>query len=249
MNTCHCGKPIQDTARLCPDCGGTLRRNLYKIADRWAELEDALTWREVLPGVIGTRDDGPRQDGERKTPLATGTTINERAVRARREATDAVWFALQVIREDYDNQGWTFDPPRQPNTTQDGTPALARWLAGAPVDHIVKHADQESAEEIANGIAKAERAVFKATHPSEAHWAPVNLSCDMWTTSDRGERVPCPGDMWAYVGTGVMPDLVCNHDETHKIDPQVWERVGWKRRLRMPLDPHGVARLAERMGR
>ncbi len=249
-NPCRCGRPIPDTANLCPDCAGGLRRDLYKIADRWDTLEDALRWREILPGAIGAYDDGPAQEGERKTPLSTGTNINESAVRARRQATDAVWFALQVVRDDFDAHGWTFNPPRlKGDRTQNQTPQLARWLASSAVDHIVKRADRESAEEIAGDVSRAEGAVYRATHPSGVHWAPVNLVCDQWGTSEEGERVPCMGSMWALVGTGVMPDLVCDTDEAHRIDPQLWERNGWKRRLRMPLDPSGVARLAERLKR
>lgn len=250
-NPCHCGKPIPDTANLCPDCAGTLRRDLYKIADRWDVLEQALRWRNIIPGAIGVRyDDGPADvaNGERRVVLATGTSINEAAVNARRKATDAVWFAAQVIRDDYDANSWDLEQPRtKGNRTQDDTPAVARWLAANHVDHVTKRADRETAEEISQDIARAERAVYRATHPSGIHWTPVNLSCDMWATSDQGERVPCHGDMWALVGNDVMPDLVCDADETHTIAPGEWERSGWKRRLKMPLDPAGMARLADKM--
>lgn len=249
-NTCHCGQPISDTANLCPACGDALRANLNLIADRWAELEDALTWRDVLPGTIGVVNESARQEGERKLPISTGMVINERAVRARRAATDAVWYSLQVIRDDLDTAGRPFaPPPSSPNRSQDDTPRLARWIAAWHVSHITHHTDRESAEEIAGDVKRAEKAVFDATHPSGVHWAPVNLKCDQSATTDLSERVPCPGDMWALVGKDVMPELVCDHDETHTIAPGVWERSGWKRRLKGPLDHSGMARLAERLAR
>jgi hypothetical protein len=245
-DNCHCGRPAPG-AVLCNDCGDTLRGNLHLIADRWAELEDALTWRDVLPGTIGVVNDGGTLNGERRLALSTGTIINERAVRARRQATDAVWFAVQVIRDDLDTAGRAFTPPpSSPNRSQDDTPRIARWIAAWHVSHITHRTDRESAEEIAGDVKKAEKAVYDATHPSGVHWAPVNLKCDQFATSDLGERVPCPGDMWALVGKDVMPELVCDHDESHTVAPGVWERSAWKRRAQ-PI--HGITRLAERLAR
>ena len=239
-NACQCGKPIQDTANLCAGCGDDLRDRLDRIADRWAELEDALTWREVLPGVRG---------GSSKHGMVTvGTSINEQAVRARRRATDAVWFAVQVIRDDLDTLERPFAPPVIGDLTQDQTPAVAHWIASWQIPHITHVTSRESAEEILRDVTSAERATYRATHPTGAHWEAVNLVCDQWTTDDTGSRVPCPGDMWAWVGEG-MPDLICDHDESHRITPAEWERSGWKRRLRGPIDQSGMARLAERIRR
>lgn len=249
-NPCQCGRPIQDTANICPECVGQMRRHLYLIADRWAELENALQWRQVFMGSIGTAEtDAPTARGERKLALATGANINEAAVRARRAATDVVWFIVQVLRDDFDEHGWTFTGPKLTgNRSQDQTPAVARWVASSALDHIAKRANRETAEEVVNDVAAAEGRVYRATNPTGIHWTPVNLSCDMWATSDLGERVPCPGDMWALVGNDLMPDLICDHDETHTIDPKVWERNGWKRRLRTNLDEGGLARLAAKLG-
>ena len=246
---CQCGRPAPG-ANLCNTCADDLRANLHKIADRWVELEDALTWRDILPGTIGVVSEVRAEAGERKLALSTGTNINEQAVRARRAATDAVWFAVQVVRDDMDSAGRAFTPPpSSPNRSQDDTPKVARWLAAWHVSHLTHRADRETAEEIAGDVAKAEKAVYAATHPSGVHWAPVNLKCDQFATSTEGERVPCPGDMWAQVGRDVMPDLECDHDEAHKVAPGVWERSGWKRRLREPLDPGGMAALAQRLAR
>lgn len=248
---CMCGRPIPDTANLCPRCADVLRDNLHKIADRWAELEDALMWRETLPGAIGVRhDDGPSDiaHGERKLPLATGTDINLAAVNARRKATDVVWFMLQVVRDDLDNAGRPFTPPRlHGNRSQDHTPLLARWLASWHVSHFTHRTERESAEEVASDLERAERAVYHATHPKGERWVPVNLVCDQWGTSEEGERVPCMGEMWAYVGRDVTPDLVCNVDQSHTIEPGLWERAGWKRKHKDGLHPNGVAALMERI--
>ena len=113
--------------------------------------------------------------------------------------------------------------------------------ATAPPENVV-HA-------IAGDLITAETATYHALHPRGIHWAPVNLACDDHDTSDLGERIPCPGRMWAKVGTEVMPDLVCDHNPEHTVEPGTWERQGWRRRLRQPLHPSGMARLAQRLAR
>ena len=35
----------------------------------------------------------------------------------------------------------------------------------------------------------------------------------------------------------------------HTVEPGTWERQGWRRRLRQPLHPSGMARLAQRLAR
>ena len=62
-----------------------------------------------------------------------------------------------------------------------------------------------------------------------------------------GERIPCPGTLWAKLDTGIMPDLTCDADPTHVTSPTVWERQGWKRRFNRPLDQGGLQRLGERL--
>ena len=41
-NPCQCGKPAHDGV-LCPQCGDDLRNRLRLIADRWTDLEAALS--------------------------------------------------------------------------------------------------------------------------------------------------------------------------------------------------------------
>lgn len=233
---CMCGRPLPQGAVLCHRCGDQIADRLRRIADRWTELEDALQWREIIPGTIGTvQDDGPSDTahGERKLPLSTGTQINQQAVNARRKATDVVWFMVQVIRDDLDAAGRPFTPPPiTGNRSQDHTPILARWLASWHISHFTHRTERETAEEVAADVERAERAVYRATHPKGERWVAVNLTCEMWGTSEQGERVPCPGEMWAYVGRDVMPDLICNADDTHRLEPGAWERSGWKKKHR-----------------
>ena len=237
-NTCQCGRPIQDTGNLCSTCGDNLRRNLHKIADRWAELEVCLTQPTAPSGEKGKT---------KNSMVAVGTNVNERAVVARRACTDAVWFALQVIRDDMDTAEMTFTPPSTAsNRTQDDTPTLARWLAAWHVSHIThRPVDRDSAEEIARDIENAERLTFAVCETSPPRKVPTGMPCEGHSAlSVTGERVRCTGVMAATLGDQ-MPDLVCTVDTSHRIPPDVWSRNYWKRAH--PMDEGAARRLMGRI--
>jgi hypothetical protein len=236
-NQCHCGKPIQDTGSLCPACGEILRRNLHKIADRWPELEKALT----------TPTAGGEKGKTKNSMVSVGTDLNERAVAARRACTDAVWFAWrQVIRDDLDTAGKPYaHPPVAETRSQDETPVLARWLATWHVAHVTHKTSRESAEDIANQVERAERLTFEVCETTPERKIPTGLPCEQHATTTDGERVPCPGVMRAPLVGDYYPDLVCSKDTSHRIPPDVWARTGWKRAHTM--DESAARRLAERI--
>ena len=222
-NPCHCGRPIPDTANLCPRCADVLRDNLHKIADRWEALEQCLT--EAEAEAVDRAEQGKAKNGMK----SVGTSINEAAVKARRACTDVVWFIVQVIRDDLDTARRPFEPPTtSANRTQDDTPTLARWLAVWQVAHITHRTARDTAEEIARDIAAAEAATYRVVEIGPERKVKVGLPCEQHGTSDLGERVPCPGEMEAKLSRQ-MPDLVCSEDAGHRIPPDVWSRQYWKR--------------------
>lgn len=234
-NPCQCGRPIPDTANLCPTCGDTLRRNLNKIAERWPDLEAALT----TPGVDFEKGN------TKNSMVAVGTNVNEAAVAARRACTDAVWFAVQVIRDDLDDAGRPFRPPPTSTTrSQDDTPAVARWLSSWHVAHITHRTARETAEGIASDIADAEHRTYLVCETTPPRRIDTGMRCEEHGTSDLGERVACLGLMRASL-TDAMPDLVCSVDLSHRIPPDVWSREYWKRAH--PMDETAVRNLARRI--
>lgn len=225
---CRCGKPIHDGAHLCGACTDRLRDGLRKIASRWDDLEKALISSE--PGAPG--------EGHRGRSTSTGLAINERVSRVRRQVSDLMWFVVQVIRDDCDDLKRPFAGPP---STDPG--AMAEWVAQWQIPHITGTTAQETAEEIADDVHRAERATWNALEP--ARWVNVNLTCDQFGTSDMGERVPCEGTMRAHVGRGVLPDLVCSQDPSHTVSPAQWERSQWRRTKE--LDEHAMKRLVRQI--
>lgn len=219
---CHCGRPIGAAGgNLCTTCGDQLRESLHKIADRWTALEQCLTEREAT--------DRSEQGKAKNGMKAVGTTINEAAATARRACTDAVWFTIQVIRDDLDTAERPFTPPpTNANRTQDDTPTLARWIADWQVAHITHRTARETAEEIARDVSAAEAATHKVVDVGPVKRVKVGLPCEQHATSDTGERVPCPGEMEAKLSQQ-MPDLVCTLDPSHRIAPDVWSRQYWRK--------------------
>ena len=238
MNDCQCGRPIGAAGgSLCAACAEALRANLHKIADRWAYLEQCLMEREPV--------DNAEQGKAKHGMVSVGTAVNEAAVRARRACTDAVWFALQVIRDDADDAGRPFTPPATSATrSQDDTPTIARWLAVWQVAHITHRTARDTAEEIARDVAAAEAATYRVVEIGPERKVKVGLPCEQHGTSDLGERVPCPGEMEAKLSRQ-MPDLVCSVDASHRIPPDVWSRQYWKRAHIVSED--GARRLVDKL--
>ena len=223
---CRCGRPITDGAHLCADCVALVRRDLDRIAERWDDLTAALGSSEQVERVGEGR--------AKRSMVATGTPLNEHVSRAMRQCKDVLWFALQVIRDDQDDAGRTFATPAFADEGE-----IAAYLRDWQVPHLTATTAQETAEEIATDLHLAEVETWRALNP--ARWMAVTGCTEM------GERIPCPGTLWAKLDTGIMPDLTCDADPTHVISPTVWERQGWKRRFGRPLDQGGLRRLGERL--
>lgn len=224
---CRCGAPAG--GNLCRDCGDHLRTDLTKIADRWPDLEAALT----APSAGGEK--GRTKHGMR----TVGTALNEQAAKARRQCADVVWFVVQVIRDDRDTAGLHFHPPAVP-AGLDATPILARWIADWQVAHITHTTARETAEEIADDLAAAERSTWDAVRERHRR-VPTGLPCEGHDDPETGQHHDCPGSMEAKLGD-VMPDLVCTLNRDHRIPAAVWSRSYWKRHV--PLNQSAAERLA-----
>lgn len=210
---CRCDKPITDGAHLCAECVARVRDCLSKISERWEDLTDALA----------SSEEGGEAGRQKGGMVSVGTNLNEAVSRARSLCSEILWFTVQVIREDFDDAGRAFNPPRWADEGE-----MAAWILQWQVPHITATTARETAEEIATVLVDAEKATWDALNPPP-RWITVT-GCTMHGTSDMGERVPCTGVLRAKVGTGVMPDLECDSDPSHVISPTTWGRPVWKRK-------------------
>ncbi len=243
-HACPCGRPAPN-ANLCNGCAEHTRDRLLAIADRWPTLTNALTWQDT-PHAADTPPKPRHVDPDEGAGNPTGLTINETAAHAMRNAANVIHYIASVLHDEYDDHGKPFNPPAT-NGTLDDIPKLARWIGMWHMAYIAhKLPDEGTVEAIRDDVKRAEHLTYRAIHPSGIKWTPVNLACTDHATTDLGERTPCPGNMWAKVGGDLMPDLVCDADPEHVINPDTWERQGWKRRLGQAT---GAARLLERIAR
>lgn len=234
---CQCGKPIHDGANLCAHCVGAMRRDLRTIAERWEDLEAALT----APGAAPLHLVPPERGDLDNTGNPVGIDLNEMVVKARTLTSELAWFMVQVVRDDYDDLGRSFRAP-----VDQSVPSLLLWLERWHLSHIVgKDGNPETAQEIADDIHKAEKATFNALNAVRI--VHVGIPCVEHGTSDMGERVPCSGHMTARATGEVVPPLVCSEDRSHKIAPDSWQRDGWRKRFARPLDHAGMAALAAKI--
>lgn len=214
--TCQCGRPIHDSAHLCGACVNDLRANLSALAERWGELESALTSTGAGGGERGRQKNGGR---------ATGIVLNEAVVAARTKASHAIWFGVRVLLDDFDDMGITFTERFEPGDEA----RVAAWLAARQMRHMTATTAEETAIEWANDIADAEQATWQALHPHR--WITVTDCGERVELPDEaGEMVTCIGKLRAQVDTGMMPTLYCSvRPKEHIVEPQQWERMRWKR--------------------
>ena len=234
-HTCPCGQPAPDT-HVCADCEATMRTNLHKLADRWPELERALTMPAAAP-IHLTRTPG----SEDNTGNATGIDLNEQITRSRTLVAGLAWFIVGVLRDDYDDMGRDFHAP-----ADQSVPSLLRWIERWHLTHLLRHGIEETAHELRTDLATAERRTYNALNATRTIY--VGIPCTEHDTSDMGERIPCPGEMTARVVPGVMPDLVCTVDPRHTIAPSRWERDGWRGRFARPMNAGALDRLRRAVG-
>lgn len=223
-------------AWVCDVCVDQARQQLDGIAAAWPDLQESLARAEH----ISDPDQGHQKNGGK----SHGTLLNEAASDAAREATRVVWFMVRCLLDDYDEQDRTLTLPKDQDT-----PTLAAWLSRWHVDHFASHPGDTLALEVLKDVRNAARMVRAAAYPSGGRRVETGLLCEQHSTSDAGERVPCPGAMYAWVQPGMThtPDLVCSEDDTHRIDPATWQRAGWKARHNR-MHTAGVKALVGRIG-
>ncbi len=83
----------------------------------------------------------------------------------------------------------------------------------------------------------------KAAWPTGGRWIRLHVTCPEHGTSGLGERIPCGGEyrMWMKPDQDILGDMVCNHDDTHRITPAEWQQA---MRRKGVVSADGAAKLA-----
>jgi len=227
----HGGPRRTERAWFCPACIEKASEKLHAIADAWADLEDVI----VSTGGAGSEPVKGTKD--------VGLVLNEKASTARAKTSADLWAYARMVLEWGDEHGRNMTGPAKSTI-----PALAQWLADWHLSVLTVHAGRYSAVAFMEDVWSDARAVRAAAYPTGARKVPTGLRCTEHVTGVDGDRLPCPGQMVAWVRpqASTLPDLVCEDDRTHVVDPATWQRVGWKR-AHATLDPGAMLRLAERL--
>lgn len=150
-----------------------------------------------------------------------GLVINERVSDTMAAVRDWAAFLARVLLQETD---WT--PPR----VQD-TPALLHNIARTRIGHFTEHEDEGMRLAFFDDVDHHRRAVESAAYPRGVKIIPVHVECVEHTTTDLGERVPCPGEYTVRLDperAGLIPDMICDHDRAHRITPEQWQRAARK---------------------
>jgi len=178
------------------------RRHMLAIADAWPDLEDRLG-REG--STVGDKVSGT------KTP---GLVINEHVSDVMGEVREWVTFLARALIDETD---WT--PPAG------GTPELLHDIATNRIGHFTEHPDEGLRLAFHDDAREMHRKVMGAAYPRGIRTIRLGIPCDEHTTSDLGERVPCPGQYETRLDPEEsIGDLVCSTDPEHRMTPLEWQR-------------------------
>lgn len=217
------------------------RDDLLAIADTWPDLLDRL-------GKEG-RAGGEKVSGT-KTP---GLVINERVSDVMAEIRQWVHFLVRVLMEEVTiEHRWTeadddgnetervqVAPWEPHDTTPDG---LLREIARERIGHFTEHEDEGLRLAFYDDARELRRKAERTAYPRGVKNIPLHIACVEHGTTDLGERVACCGQYMVRLDpekAGLIPDMVCDQDSTHRITPEQWQRAARK----TSFDPAGMRRL------
>lgn len=177
------------------------RDDMLAIANTWPDLTARLG-----------RDGTSAPDGMPKPVTRTrGLVINELVSQTMADIREWVTF---LARQLVDETDWT--PPAGTDT-----PGLITNIARQRIGFFTEHKDVELRVAFIDDCKKIRADVTRVAYPDGYRTLDTRLPCE---TTDN-----CPG---AYTvrpsASGAMPDLVCSHDRTHRVGPDVWSRTRWR---------------------
>lgn len=192
---------------ICDVCEERCWESLHWLADHWQDLEVQLT-RPESHAASGMPKGG--RDG-------TGIELNEAVADLRHQLDAALHHWVHVLLDEAPG----FKGPKSEPVT------MARYLA---MHHkrITRMTDGAIAADFTCAVADMRRQMRRRAFPSGARLYDPELPCAEHSTSDLGERIPCPGRYVTWVTDRMdgTPDLVCTEDENHVLTPAEFRRAG-----------------------
>lgn len=201
--------------------------DLWAIAAKWPELKAAA--------ARGEGAGGEKVKGSKSAPIPINaavvdvisevdqwavflarTLMDEVLVHTIIDTTTVPFVHTQIDRYD----------PWAPASTR--TEKILEQIAAERVGHFTHHEDEMLALAFIDDASRLRRLVEHAAQPSGRRTLQIGARCFEHGTSDMGARIPCPGQYTVLADPEkpyVIPDVICDEDRTHRIDPTEWQRA------------------------
>jgi len=202
------------------------RDDMLAIADTWPDLLDRL----------GSGGDSRIRDYVRGSRVP-GLVIDEHVSQVMGEIT---LYLHQLARVLLDETDWL------PACDPDDVPTMLTDIARNRIGHFTASPDLLVRDNFHDETRRLRHRAQNAAYPSGRRWIPLHIACTEHDTTDLGGRAPCPGEYRVLLDPdshGLMPDMVCDVDPTHRITPAEWQRAS----RRAALDPAAAAALIARI--
>lgn len=185
---------------VCKTCTGTLRGLLTDLPDKMEALTAALGRLLRFQDRVGGKD--------AETPVPVNEKVSDVAYRAR--TTLLVW-------TDHVAQARNEPTPDTWARIAQFLDVRATWIAA-----------QDAGPDAYTDLIDALRDVNRVIDRPRYRRIPVHVPCVQHTTSDLGERTPCPGTYYVTLDNTqsftAVPDMICDQDPTHRLTPAEWQR-------------------------
>ena len=202
------------------------RDDLLAIADTWPDLLARLG-----------KEGSSAQDGmPRPVSRTPGLVINEQVSQVMADIRDWCMF---LARQLLDESDWT--PPRGLDT-----PGMLAHIARTRIGFFTEHPDEGLRLGFGDDAREMRHLAERTAYPSGRRMIPLDIVCMEHDTSPAGERVKCLGEYGVLLDPdrpGLIPDMVCSLDRTHRITPAEWQRAS----RRTAMDPSAMAALLARI--
>lgn len=213
-------RPAMRNSPVCETCEHRAYEAWRRVATQWHQTINALT-------ASSSGDSAGRITGGNVSELS----INEAAADDRKKIlTDARYWTHVLL-----DTGRIAKVPEP-----DDVPRMASLIA-THIAHLTRLPDRYQAVGVVqDGLACGGKMRWLVNPQPTRRFKP-GIPCTEHSTSDQGERVPCPGEYTARLGeqmTG-LPDLVCTEDSSHILTPAGFRRLG------RTLNRDGASRLLE----
>lgn len=208
------GGPLEANGIICPSCAERFPHNINAIADAFTDLAARIVSPEdyvITERVHGSKD-------------SHGLDINEQVSDAKDDLLKFTRWMVSMV---------TALRPSAKQPPETGVPDTLRWVARWHPQVFTRDLDADNVIRAVSVAHHTRHNVHRNAYPSGSRRIDIPGNCMEDVTTDGGETLPCPGELFGLIrpGDSRLPStIICSENPEHNVPSSEWVKLG--RRLR-----------------